>query len=274
MPDTRPIGIFDSGLGGLTVTRELIRILPHENIVYFGDTDRVPYGTKSRETIFRFARQDERFLLSRDVKLIVAACGTVSSVAAETSNTLPVPFFEVVSHAVKAAVAASHTGRIGVIGTAATIASGAHKRQILALWPDARVFSASCTLFVPLVEAGWIDDDDPVVLETARKYLLPLKEAGIDTLILGCTHYPILTSVIRKVLGEDVTLINSGEATALAVRRELESSGMLNNSPLPGSHHFCVSDITPSFPEIARLLLGEEIGPEKIERVLVSEFPS
>ena len=164
MADNRAIGIFDSGLGGLTVAREIIKMLPNENIVYFGDTGRVPYGTKGRDTIIKYALQDERFLLSHDVKLIVAACGTVSSVAADTALQLPVPFVEVVSHSVKAAVRATKTKKIGILATSATINSGAHKKQILELLPDAQVTEASGTLLVSLVEEGWTGSDDIVAV--------------------------------------------------------------------------------------------------------------
>lgn len=257
MADTRPIGVFDSGLGGLTVVKELISALPSENIVYFGDTDRVPYGTKSNETIKKFAIEDEAFLLSKDVKLIVAACGTVSSVASDTANTLPVPFVEVVSHACKSAVDASKSKKIGIIGTAATINSGEHKRRILELCPNAYVVCQSCTLFVPLVEAGMTDENDIVVFETVKKYLAPIKEAGVDTLILGCTHYPLLSSAIKKYLGDDVTLINAGISTACAVKEILEQNDMLNSGK-KGTVSYFVSDITPSFSAVSAMLLGEK----------------
>ena len=198
MSNNRPIGVFDSGLGGLTVVKELNRLLPDEDIVYFGDTGRVPYGNRSRETIRRYAKEDEAFLLKQDVKVIIAACGTVSSVAADISETLPIPFFEVVSHASKAAVKASKNGKIGVIGTAATIKSGKHREYILKENPNATVVCQSCPLFVPLVEEGWYSAEDGVVIETVRRYLEPMLDAEIDTLILGCTHYPLLTEAISE----------------------------------------------------------------------------
>lgn len=261
MADKRPIGVFDSGLGGLTVVRELLNFLPEEDIVYFGDTDRVPYGTKSSETIRKFARQDEAFLLSKDVKLIIAACGTVSSVASDIGAELPVPYIEVVSHASKAAAEATRNGRIGVIGTNATISSGQHRRHILEHLPSAEVISQSCTLFVPLVEAGWIDENDPVVYETVKKYLTPMLEAGVDTLILGCTHYPVLSPAIRRFMGDGVTLINAGVSTAQAVKETLSKNRLLNGSGKISKQDYYVSDITPSFSKIATLLLGKE--PEK-----------
>ncbi|MFR1434155.1 MAG: glutamate racemase [Acutalibacteraceae bacterium] len=187
--DNRPIGIFDSGLGGLTAVRQLLRLLPGEDIVYFGDTGRVPYGNRSRETIARYARQDCRFLLENDVKLLIAACGTVSSAAADILEEMPVPAFGVVEPAAKAAVEATHSGRIGVIGTSATVRSGAFQRCITDLRQDVQVIMQACPLFVPLVENGWIDREDPVARGMAERYLQPLREQRIDTLILGCTHF-------------------------------------------------------------------------------------
>lgn len=267
MADQRAIGIFDSGLGGLTVAREIIKQLPFEDIVYFGDTGRVPYGTKSNETIRKYAVEDERFLLNNNVKLIVAACGTVSSVASDTALTLPVPFFEVVSHAASAAVKATKNKKIGVIGTSATINSQQHKKQILNLMPEAEVITCSCTMFVPLVEEGWYSEEDIVVIETVRRYLTPMIEAGIDTLILGCTHFPILSRAISKVLGEGVTLINSGIEVAMAVSECLRQHDLLTDSENLGNHKFYVSDKPDSFKRIASTLLGEEIDDNKLEQV-------
>lgn len=272
MADNRPIGVFDSGLGGLTVVKELISALPKENIVYFGDTDRVPYGTKSRETIRKFARQDEAFLLSKDVKLIVAACGTVSSVASDIGEQLPVPYIEVVSHAGKAAAEATKNGKIGVIGTNATINSGEHRRHILEHLPTAQVISQSCTLFVPLVETGWVDENDPVVYETVKKYLTPMVDAGVDTLILGCTHYPVLSAAIKRVMGENVTLINAGVSTAAAVKDTLIEKGLLNSADKKGTCSYFVSDITPSFSKIAALLLGKEPEESTVEQVDIEKI--
>lgn len=272
MADKRPIGVFDSGLGGLTVVKELLNALPDENIVYFGDTDRVPYGTKSRDTIRKFARQDEAFLLSKGVKLIVAACGTVSSVASDIGEELPVPYIEVVSHASKAAAEATRNGKIGVIGTNATISSGEHRQHILKYLPDAQVISQSCTLFVPLVETGWIDENDPVVYETVKKYLTPMVEAGVDTLILGCTHYPVLSSAIRRVMGENITLINAGVSTAQAVKETLSRNSMLNDSGEISNQEYFVSDVTPSFPKIAALLLGKELEDGAVKQVDIEKI--
>lgn len=255
MSDNRPIGVFDSGLGGLTVVKELTRILPNEKIVYFGDTSRVPYGNKSQSTIKKYALQDEQFLLSKGVKMIIAACGTVSSVANDTAACLPVPFVEVVSHAAVAAVSATKNKKIGVIGTTATIKSGAHKRYILNLCPDAVVVERDCPLFVPLVEEGITATNDIVAYETAKRYLMPMIEAGVDTLILGCTHYPVLQDVISSIVGDNVTLINMGEATADFVKTFLEDNAMLSASEKQKNDYF-VSDKSESFSAMARILLG------------------
>ncbi|MEE0945676.1 MAG: glutamate racemase [Acutalibacteraceae bacterium] len=272
MADNRPIGVFDSGLGGLTVVREIVKQLGNEDIVYFGDTDRVPYGTKSNDTILKFARQDEAFLLSKDVKLIVAACGTVSSVASGTANELSVDFIEVVSHACKAAVKTTKNNKIGVIGTAATINSGEHSRQIKAISPECEVFCQSCTLFVPLVETGWTDENDIVVYETVKKYLTPLIEAQVDTLILGCTHYPLLTNAIKKVMGENVTLINAGTSTAVAVKELLKEKDMLSNNESEGAVSYFVSDITPSFSSTASRLLGTTVNETQVKKVDINSI--
>lgn len=270
MADSRAIGVFDSGLGGLTVTKELIKRLPYEDIVYFGDTGRVPYGTRSRETIKKYAAEDERFLLRHNVKLIIAACGTVSSVAADSAERLPVPFFEMVSHAAKAAVKATRNGKIGVIGTAATVASGSHKREILKLKPDAEVTACGCSMFVPLVEEGWYSEDDIVVTETVRRYLQPIIESKSDTLILGCTHYPVLEKAISGILGEGVTLINPGVAVSQAVADYLESNAKEKPGKACGIHSFYVSDKPDSFKNLASILLGEEIDDRKVEQVDIS----
>lgn len=270
MADNRPIGVFDSGLGGLTVLKELEKVLPNESFVYFGDTGRVPYGSRSNDTIISYARQDENFLLSKDVKYIVAACGTVSAVAANTANELPVNFMGVVENSVKAAVAATKNKKIGVIGTSATINNGAHKTKILEIMPEAQVTTADCPLFVPLVEEGFSDKDDIVVLEVAKRYLAPMVEAGVDTLILGCTHYPILLDAIKKVMGNGVTLINMGHSTALAVKEELTRLNMLNGDNSWGNKEFYVSDLTSSFAKISKILLGENI--ENVNLVDISKY--
>lgn len=258
-----PIGVFDSGLGGMTAVRALTALLPHEDIVYFGDTGRVPYGSRSRETICRYAKQDEDFLLSKGVKLIIAACGTVSSVAAEESAALPVPFIGVVEPSAQAAAKASRNGRVGVIGTAATVASQSFPRALARINPALSVFSESCPLFVPLVEEGWISSDDPVAVAAARRYLQPLKEQNIDTLILGCTHFPLLSGIISQVMGDSVVLIDTGHAAAEAARAYLAEQDLLN--PSGGECSFFVSDRPAGFSRLAGLFLGKEI--ESVTRV-------
>lgn len=270
MPDNRPIGVFDSGLGGLTVLKELIQVLPNENFIYFGDTGRVPYGNKSNETIVSYAKQDESFLLSKDVKYIIAACGTVSSVAGEASLNLPVPFMGVIENSVKDAVKITKNKKIGVIGTSATISNGVHKNLIKTYLPAAEVTEVKCPLFVPLVEEGITDENDIVVIETVRRYLKPIIENKVDTLILGCTHYPVLINAIKKVLGEKVHLINMGFATAKAVLDELKSLDMLNVSSNEQKIEYFVSDMTSSFGSMAKALLGKTV--ENVGLVNISRY--
>lgn len=258
MSDIRPIGIFDSGLGGLTVLKELKRVLPNESFIYFGDTARVPYGTRSPETIIEYAIQDENFLLSKNVKLMIAACGTVSSVAYETAKKLSVPFFEVVTPAAVSAVKATKNNRIGVIGTTATINSGSFNKVINSVNSNISVFSNACPLFVQLVESGWINDDDVVTVETAKRYLEPLINDNIDTLIMGCTHFPILRDIIAKIVGNDVSLINPGDSVALAVKEYLIHNDMLNIDKVT-YQKFYVSDKSATFSTTASILLGEDI---------------
>lgn len=272
LADDRAIGVFDSGLGGLTVVKELCRILPNEDIVYFGDTGRVPYGTRSRETIKKYALQDEKFLLSKNVKLIIAACGTVSSVASDTADLIYVPFFEVVSHAAKESVKATKNGKIGVIGTSATIKSGQHKKVIKSLMPDAEVTAQSCSLFVPLVEEGWYRADDIIVFETVKRYLEPIINNGCDTLILGCTHYPVLEEAINKVLDGKVTLINAGTPTSLFVKDYLINNQLMNDKVNVGKCSFYVSDKADSFRYQASILLGHDIDETKVSQVDINKL--
>ncbi len=272
MADNRPIGIFDSGLGGLTVAKEIIDALPSEDIVYFGDTGRVPYGSRSRDTIRKYAAEDESFLLKQNVKLIVAACGTVSSVASDIGAKLPVPYFEVVSPSVKSAVNETKNKKIGVIGTNATINSGEHKRQILELMPDAQVFVKGCPLFVPLVEEGWFESQDDVVKQTVERYLADIKKADVDTIILGCTHYPILSEAISDYMGDSVKLINAGTSTALEIGKFISENDMCNENKKIGKHSFYVSDKADSFRIIASLLLGKELDSDSVEQVDINSL--
>lgn len=265
--DSRPIGVFDSGLGGLSVIKELNRVLPDENIIYFGDTGRVPYGTRSAETIVKYAKEDEKFLLSHDVKLIIAACGTVSSVASHTANGLPVPFIEVVTPASKAAVKATKNGKIGVLGTSATVNSNSYKLKMLEIKPDLEILQVACPMFVQLVEAGWIDRNDEVTVATAKRYLQPLIDSGVDTVILGCTHFPAIKEIIADIMGEDVVLINSGTEAALTAAKYLKENGLLGEG---GHRRYFVSDRPQSFSTTAGILLGNEISD--VETVSLEDF--
>lgn len=255
MSDSRPIGVFDSGLGGLTVVRRLIARLPRESIVYFGDTARVPYGTKTDETIIRYALQDARFLLSQNVKMIVAACGTASSVAGdELRAALPLPFEEMIRVAAQTAAQRSRSGRIGVLGTPATIRSGCHAAQLHRLRPDAQIFPVPCPLFVPLVENGFTDPEDSIVRTVTERTLSPLAGTGIDTLILGCTHYPLLHDAIRRQL-PGVDVIDPGEAVADRIAAFLQQNDLLSEGP--AARRFFVSDRPDDFARFAAFAMPD-----------------
>ncbi len=222
-----PIGVFDSGVGGLTVAREIIRNLPNERIVYFGDTARVPYGSKSKDTIIRFSRQIIRFLRTQNVKAIVIACNTASALALdEVERELDIPIIGVLKPGAKVAAETTKNGKIGVIGTESTINSGMYKKFICEQNPDIRVYGKACPLFVPLVEEGWLKD--PVTEEVARRYLEDLLREEIDSLILGCTHYPLLRSLIRKIAGDSVNLVNPAYETARELGELLKTEGLEN----------------------------------------------
>ncbi len=251
------IGIFDSGLGGLTAVKELVKVLPNENIVYFGDTARVPYGNRSRKTIVKYAEQDASFLLSKGVKMIIAACGTVSSVATGLRDTLPVPFTGVVDPTAAAAVRATRNGRIGVIGTSATVNSQSYKNAILSKNKNIKIYQKDCPLFVSLVENSFISEDDPIVQLVVERYLEKLKEQNIDTLILGCTHFPIIANAIHNYLGKNVTLIDSGRETALYAADILKQKNLLNKDKAPGECIYYVSDTVDDFKRTAQIFLGQ-----------------
>jgi len=253
----KPIGVFDSGVGGLTVVKELIRQLPAEDIIYFGDTARVPYGIKSKETVIRFSIEDTLFLLKQDVKLICVACNTVSSFALPViRNHFKVPMIGVINPGAREAVYATRNKRIGVIGTRGTVKSQTYENEIKQMDPNVSVTAVACPLFVPFVEEGWLEGD--VVLNVAKTYLKPLKDARVDTVILGCTHYPLLKPIIRKVMGENVTLIDSAKQVAIEVKKILASEGLLNTGR-GGKHKFCVSDNPEWFSGLAKRFLGEDI---------------
>ena len=265
------IGVFDSGLGGLTAVRELRRILPGENIVYFGDTGRVPYGTRGRDIILEYAKQDIAFLLSKGVKAVIAACGTVSStLPAEVAASLPVPYMGVVESAARAAVLATKTGRIGVIGTPATVASGSYPAAIRRLMPGAAITATACPLFVPLVENGYFGVQNPVTRLVAQDYLKDVKSAGVDTLILGCTHYPLIAPVLVDLMGPGVTLVDVGRAAAQSARHMLERTGLLR-APRQGKVEYYVSDSTEQFDRLAHIFLGEYAGGS-VQRIDIDAY--
>lgn len=252
-----PIGIFDSGVGGLTVAREIMRQMPNEKIIYFGDTARVPYGNKSKDTVTRFSRQIARFLQTHRVKTIVVACNTASAYAMEDLEAeLDIPVIGVVKPGAKMAADITRNGRIGVIATEGTIGSGLYTKYIKSLREDATIYGKACPLFVPLVEEGlW---EDPVTVEIARRYLTELIDLDIDTLILGCTHYPLIRSVIGQVMGEDVTLVNPAYETAIALKKLLAEQKLLNDvAPPLGSnpYQFYVSDGAEKFKQFANSII-------------------
>lgn len=263
--DQRPIGVFDSGLGGLSAVRHLQNLLPNENIIYFGDTGRVPYGTRSRDTIRRYTEEDCRLLLERDVKFIIAACGTVSSVSPDILAALPVPAIGVVTPTAQAAAKATKNKRVGILGTAATIRSASFEKALLAIDPTIEVTATPCPLFVPLVESGWIDETDEVAVPMVRRYLSAVKAAGVDTLILGCTHFPLLAPILRNELGDDVTLIDSGRETAALCAQLLQERDALAHRE-GGSARFFVSDQPEGFSRVAEIFLGKSVR-ETVEMI-------
>lgn len=253
----RPIGVFDSGIGGLTVMHALMERLPAEPLVYFGDTARVPYGPKSRETVTRFSMENVELLTGYGVKAIVVACNTATAFALPALRArFDLPIVGVVDPGARAAIGATATGRVGVIGTHGTIGSGAYRAALLALRPDLEVVSRACPLFVPLAEEGMTDH--PAARLVAEEYLAPFRGDGIDTLILGCTHYPLLKPVIGETLGPEVRLIDSAEETAREVAALLEE-GALERSRGPGSHRFLVSDLPDQFLRVGQRFLGDRI---------------
>lgn len=258
--NTNAIGVFDSGLGGLSAVKEMLKAMPEENIIYFGDTGRVPYGNRSNETIRKYAVQDANFLLTHKVKMIVAACGTVSSVAPDLENVLKVPYTGVVLPTCFTALKTTKNGKIGVIGTSATINSHSYKTRLEQKNPDIKVFEQDCPLFVPLVENGFVDRNDMVVKLVVERYMSNLKEAGVDTVILGCTHYPILKDAIADFMGENVTLIDSGKETALYTKKVLEEKGLKNTSDGSKTAQFFVSDTPDNFERIATLFLSKDMN--------------
>jgi glutamate racemase len=261
--DERPLGIFDSGIGGLTVLKEIVRQLPAENLLYLGDTARVPYGIRSPETVRRYAFQCTDFLLQRDIKLLVIACNTVSATSlGHIQEKISVPSIGVIEPGARAAVRATRNKRVGVIGTEATIKSSAYRKAITAIDGSMVVFGLACPLFVPLVEEGWTDG--MIAKLTAERYLKDLKDEDADTLVLGCTHYPLLKGVIGEVM-EGVALIDSAVETAKAVTAVLDELNLRNRSGAPGSQRYFVTDSPQKFSEVGSRVLQDPL--QEIERV-------
>lgn len=258
MNRTNPIGFFDSGIGGLSVVKAFARLMPNENIVYFGDTARVPYGSKSNDTVVEYSIQAANFLLRKNIKLLVVACNTASSVAlTELRKFLTIPVIGMIEPGSKMALTETKNKKIGVIGTNATINNKAYSTQLKKLNPKLKVYEKACPLFVPLAEEGWIDNKATELI--AKEYLSEFKEKEIDSLILGCTHYPILVDTIQKVVGKKVKLIDSGTPAARLVEDYLNGRGIRNQSVHHGQSEFYVSDVPTKFKEIAERFLGRKI---------------
>ena len=259
-----PVGVFDSGVGGLTVAREIMRNLPSEKIVYFGDTARVPYGSKSKETVIRYSRQIIRFLQEQQVKAIVVACNTASAFALDTvRDEFDIPIIGVIESGAKVAAARTRNKRVGIIGTVGTVGSGIHAQYLKKLDSEITVFGKACPLFVPLVEEGWLHD--PVTVEVASRYLKELQDKDVDTLILGCTHYPLIRSTIRQVMEEEVCLVNPAYETALELGKLLEEQGLSSTGTEQKEfpYRFYVSDLADEFKEFANSILPYDVEMTK-----------
>lgn len=272
--NSRPIGIFDSGVGGLTVVKEIINLLPQENIIYLGDTARVPYGNKSKQTIIKYSVENTKFLLKKNIKLLVIACNTSSSYAGGylRRKFKNLEIIDVVSCGAKSAIKLSSNKRIGVIGTKATIKSKAYEKEIMKYIRNAKIYSQATPLFVPLIEEGWIDkvyykgkeyiksiNHENIIRQVALEYLAPLKEKNIDVLILGCTHYPAIKRIIQDVMGEDIKVVDSAVETALAVKDMLSKKNILNTQQKKPIYQFFVTDDPKNFSKVGSLLLNREI---------------
>ncbi len=270
--DNRPIGVFDSGMGGLTTVREMAKQMPNETVIYFGDTGRVPYGSRSHDTIVKYARQDVAFLRTFDLKAIVIACGTVSSAAlSEISAEQDIPVFGVVGPTALRAAEVTRNNRIGLIATKATVGTGAYERVMRHANPMAEIYSLACPLFVPLVENGRTCPGDVVIETVVKDYLTPMKEAGVDTLVLGCTHYPLLTEVIQNFMGPEVTLLDSGAEVVRQVRSRLHASNQEADPDRKGYYRWYVSDSTENFSELASRFLGRPVT-EPVSQVAIERY--
>lgn len=260
----KPVGVFDSGVGGLTVVNQLIKSLPQEDIIYFGDTAHLPYGSKSKESVIRFSLDIANFLQAQKVKIIVVACNTASSFALSSlRENIEIPVIGVIEPGAQAAVDATRNFKIGIIGTEGTIKSRAFEEALRKIDKNVKVFSRACPLFVPLVEEGWLDE--PETSQIAEKYLSAIKNEGIDTLILGCTHYPLLKELLSRIMGQEISLIDTAEATAKAVERKLREKNLLRKGNRKAVYKFFVSDDPDKFLQLGRRFLGKNI--EKAERI-------
>lgn len=257
MANNAPIGVFDSGIGGLTVVREIMRQSPNETIVYFGDTARVPYGSKSKKTIITYSRQIVKFLQTHDVKAIVIACNTASAFALETLEAeISIPVIGVVKPGAKTAAEITQNGNVGIIATEGTIRSGMYNTYLSTIDSRVNVYGKACPLFVPLVEEGWIED--PITIEVAKRYINELLNFSIDTLVLGCTHYPLIRHIIASIVGDKVTLVNPAYETARTLREVLVSNGIQSDEPAR-EHKFFVSDGADKFKKFANTILPCEV---------------
>ncbi len=267
--DNRSIGVFDSGLGGLTAVKQIMQELPGESVVYFGDTGRVPYGTRSRETIIKYSKNDVNFLLEKDVKMILIACGTASSAAlCALKDEYDIPIIGVVEPAVDAALGVVRNGKIGVIGTVGTIKSGSYESLLKSKNPELLIYTKACPLFVPLVENGHFDTE--VARLVIAEYLEEIKKAGVDTLILGCTHYPLLKKNISEYMGENVTLIDAGAEAAKALSAQLEENGLCSGEK-KAEYHYYVSDNTDGFESLGGLFLEKKIDGQ-VEKIDIEKY--
>ena len=267
---TGAIGVFDSGLGGLTAVKELVKILPDEDIIYFGDTSRVPYGTRSRETIISYAKQDLNFLSTFNIKAALVACGTISAVALDTiKGNYGFDVIGVIDSAARAAATATVNKKIGIIGTNATIKSGAYQKALLGICPDIKTVSVPCPLFVPLVENGHIKEGDPITALAVEHYIKTIADFGADTIILGCTHYPLIARAIQKYVGDGVTLINPGKEAAKTLKQKLSAQNLLSHDG--GKHRYYVSDSIENFEALGSLFMEQSITGE-VRKVDIEKY--
>lgn len=267
--DNRPIGVFDSGIGGLTVVKEFMEILPNENIVYFGDTARVPYGSKSKETVIKFSIQDVNFLKSQNVKAVVVACNTASAASIDVlKQKYDIPIIGVVEAGAKMAADITKNKKVGIIGTEGTIASGAYSNFIKKLLPDVDIFTKACSLFVPIVEDGWYNTD--IAYMVAERYLQDIKRNGVDTLVMGCTHYPLLKKVLQKIMGDDVNLVNPAYQTAYTTKSLLEKNDMLAQEGIKPERRYYVSDNIEKFEHVGTDFLNRKV--ECAQKINIEEY--